>query len=155
MNHCCSIFEKLLDVTVTYELISFVSLVYLSQKMRITLHVSACMHWQIYYLSNLLVMQEEGTTEAGFVSRSLSNIHGILWRFWGNFQKSLEFAAGNLWRMCTLIYSVVFIFCDSYFQCIFNAKPFFRWIGIEHDSIIFQTQTLVVLDSNYFYYVTW
>ena len=109
------------------------------------------------WLSNLvlLVMQEEGTTEAGFVSRSLSNIHGILWRFWGNFQKSLEFAAGNLWRMCTLIYSVVFIFCDSYFQCIFNAKPFFRWIGIEHDSIIFQTQTLVVLDSNYFYYVTW
>ena len=144
MNHYCSIFEKLLDVTVTHELISFVSMAYASQKMKITLHVSAWKHRQIDYL-----------TEVGFVSRSLSNIHGILWWFWGNFQKSLQFAAGNVWRMCTLIYSVVFIFCDSYFQCIFNAKPFFRWIGIEHDSIIFQTQTLVVLDSNYFYYVTW
>ena len=93
MNHYCSIFEKLLDATVTHELISFVSMAYASQKMRITLHVSAWKHRQIDYL-----------TEVGFVSRSLSNIHGILWWFWGNFQKSLQFAAGNVWRMCTLIY---------------------------------------------------
>jgi len=154
MNHYCSIFEKLLDVTVTYELISFVSLVYLSQKMRITLHVSAWMHWQIYYLSNLLVMQEEGTTEAGFVSRSLSHIHGILWWFWGNFQKSLGLAAGNVWRMCTMIYSV-FILCDSRFSMHIQCHAFLPvdWHWTRLNSI--PNTSLVVLDSNYFYQVTW
>jgi len=33
----------------------------------------------------LLVMQKEDTTKVGFVSRSLSNLHEVLWRCWRDF----------------------------------------------------------------------
>lgn len=57
----------------------------------------------------LLAMQKEDTTEVGFVSRSLSYLHGILWRCWRDFHKGLGFAAGNVWRISSvnLVYLVV------------------------------------------------
>lgn len=83
----------------------------------------------IYNYDNFVVypifmaMQEKSTTKAGFVSRSLSYLHAILWGFWRDIHKSLGFVAGNFWKI----------------SLVFEMLPIWYFYSLFADTIYIQT----------------